>query len=105
MGCVLGHIAPVWRGFRGGSGVPPAVTLAVVHVPLLVAVGAAVFLVARAAGVSARRALLAALPVVVADEWLAWTADLQAGWGLTHGLWTAALTVALGARNLRLRPA
>ena len=109
MGCVLGHIAPVWRGFRGGSGVPPALALAVVHVPLLVAVGAAAFLLARLAGLTARQGLLVALPTVVAYEYLAWTADWQAGWGLTHGpelgLWTAAVAVALGARNLRPAPA
>lgn len=105
MGAVLGHMAPIWRGFRGGSGVPPAVVLLAAYAPLVLLVGIAVFCLARMTGAGPRVALLVALPAAVTYEYLAWIGDWQAGWGLTNGpelgLWVAALAVALGARNAR----
>jgi glycerol-3-phosphate acyltransferase PlsY len=101
---VAGHVAPVWTGFRGGSGIPPALALGVVYVPLLTLVAAGAFLVAY--GVTRRPlpSLLRALPVVVTVAYLTWLADLQAGWGVTNGpevtLWTTAVSATLFARNL-----
>jgi glycerol-3-phosphate acyltransferase PlsY len=101
---VAGHVAPVWTGFRGGSGLPPAIALAVVYIPLLALVTASAFLVAY--GVTRRPlpSFLAALPVTVAIAYLTWLADLQAGWGVTNGpevtLWTTAVAAAIFARNL-----
>jgi glycerol-3-phosphate acyltransferase PlsY len=107
MGAVLGHMAPVFRSFRdGGSGIAPAVALAAAHTPLVLVVGLAVYLLARTIGAGDRTAVLAALPAAVTYEYLAWTADWQAGWGLTNGpevaLWVAALAVALAARNAQV---
>lgn len=107
MGAVLGNMAPVFNAFRGGTGVAPAAALAGAYAPLVLLVAVAAFLLGRLAGLGARHALLAALPVAVTYEYLAWTADWQAGWGLTNGpelgLWVAALAVALGARNAQAR--
>ncbi len=104
MAAVAGHAAPVWTRFRGGSGLPPAVVLSVVYVPLVALVGAAAFLLAYGVHRRPLSALCAALPVMVAFEYVAWLADLQAGWGVTNGpevaLWTTALTATLAARNL-----
>ena len=105
MAAVLGHAAPVWTGFRGGSGVPPALALTAAYTPVVLLAGVGAFLVVH--GVSRRpgTALLAALPTMVVFAYVAWLADLQAGWGVTNGpevtLWTSALAVTLLARNLR----
>lgn len=102
---VVGHLAPPWSAFRGGSGMPPAVALFFVHAPLSFAVGAGTFLAAYALSRRPAASFLAALPVVLSFTYLAWIADLQGGWGVTNGpeltLWVAALTAALFARNLR----
>lgn len=105
MAAVLGHVAPVWNDFRGGSGLPPALALTAVYTPLVLLLGVATFLVVH--GITRRpvKALLAALPAMVVFAYLAWLADLQAGWGVTNGpevtLWTSALAVTLFARHLR----
>jgi glycerol-3-phosphate acyltransferase PlsY len=108
-GAVVGHAASVWTGFRGGTGIPPAVALVAVYTPLLFIVGAAVFLLTYAAVRSPRPAFLAVLPAVLTFEYLAWIFDIQAGWGVTNGpevaLWTAVLAGVLAARNLRPAPA
>jgi hypothetical protein len=75
-----------------------------VYVPLVALVGAAAFLVAYGVHRRPVTALCAALPVMVAFEYVAWLADLQAGWGVTNGpevaLWTTALATTLAVRNL-----
>ncbi len=104
MAAVAGHAAPVWTHFRGGSGLPPAIALVVVYIPLVALATAGAFLVAYGARRRPVAALCAALPVMVAFEYVAWLADLQAGWGVTNGpevaLWTTALAGTLAARNL-----
>lgn len=108
MAAVVGHAGPVWTGFRGGNGVPPAVALAATYLPGVLVATAGAFLVSFAVTRQLRVSLLVALPVMVALEYLAWLADLQAGWGVTNGpeatLWTAALATTLFARNLRGDP-
>lgn len=107
-GAVVGHAASVWTSFRGGSGVPPAVAITAAYLPLLFVAGAAVFLLSYALSRSPRLSLLVTLPAVVAIEYVAWIADLQAGWGITNGpevaLWTAVVAGVLAARNLRTAP-
>ncbi|MDP8986998.1 MAG: glycerol-3-phosphate acyltransferase [Actinomycetota bacterium] len=105
MAAVVGHSAPVWTGFRGGSGLPPALALGVAYVPMLLVVAAGAFLAVFGATRSHRTALLASLPVVVVAAYVTWLADLQAGWGVTNGpevtLWATVVATALFARNLR----
>lgn len=108
MAAVIGNIAPVWAGFRGATGLAPAVALVLAHAPVVFVAGAATSLAAYALTRSPRRALLVTLPVVVSVEYLAWIVDLQTAWGVTNGpeltLWTAVLAGALAARNLRAPP-
>ena len=105
LAAVAGHMAPVWTAFRGGSGLPPAIALAAAYTPILMIVGVAVGLVVYGATRRPVTALLAALPAMVAYAYLAWLADIQAGWGVTNGpettLWTLVLAAAVFARNLR----
>jgi acyl phosphate:glycerol-3-phosphate acyltransferase len=102
---VVGHLAPVWGAFRGGTGVPPALALALVYVPTVFAVGAGTFLAVYLLRQSPQLALLAALPATVVFSYLAWLGDVQGGWGVTNGpestLWVAVVAAALFARNLR----
>lgn len=104
-GAVVGSVAPVWDGFRGGTGVAPAAALAVLYAP--VAFVAAVIAAVVAGG--RRRALGAALVAAVVGVWLAWVTDTQLDWGVTNGpelgLWTVAIAGVLAARNLGRRNA
>lgn len=106
---VVGHVAPLWSGFRGGNGLPPAVALLAVYAPLVLLASTGAVLVTFGLTRQHRPALAAALATMVVFEYLAWLGDLQAGWGVTNGpevtLWTAALAGILAARNLRAAPA
>ncbi len=105
MAAVVGHAGPVWNSFWGGSGVPPALALAAAYLPGALVVTTAAYLVTFGVTRQFRTSLLVALPVMVGSEYLAWLADLQAGWGIINGpeatLWTAALAATLFARNQR----
>ena len=105
MAAVVGHVAPAWTGFRGGTGLPPAIALLVVYTPLVLLAGAGTFLVAYGVRRRPRSSVLLSLPVMVVFAYVAWLADLQAGWGVINGpevtLWTTALAGILFARNLR----
>jgi acyl phosphate:glycerol-3-phosphate acyltransferase len=100
---VVGHLAPVWRRFRGGDGVAPAVALAFAYAPVVFAVTAGAFLAATAVTGRPRLALLTCLPPAVTFAYVAWIADLPAGWGVTHGpelsLWVAVVAGVLAAGN------
>ena len=105
MGAVVGNVAPVWSAFRGATGVAPAVALLGAYAPVVFIACVAAFLLAYLATRSPRKALLAALPVAVSVEYLAWIADIQTAWGVTNGpeltLWVAVLAGALAVRNHR----
>lgn len=105
LGASVGHAAPVWSGFRGGSGVPAAVALVVAYVPLVFVASVATFLVAFASTRRLRSSFLVALPVAVTAEYTLWLADQQAGWGVTNGpelaLWVTVLAGVLFAGNVR----
>jgi acyl phosphate:glycerol-3-phosphate acyltransferase len=104
---VVGHLAPVWRGFRGGDGVAPAGVLVFAHAPVVFSVAAGAFLATTAATGRPRLALLACLPPAVSFAYGAWLLDLPAGWGVTHGpeltLWVVVVAAALFAGNWRRR--
>ena len=105
MAAVVGHAAPVWTGFRGGSGLPPAIALAAAYVPVVLVVAAGAALVVYGLTRRPQAALLIALPVMVTYAYVAWLADIQAGWGITNGpettLWTTLLAATIFARNVR----
>ena len=105
MAAVVGHAAPVWTGFRGGSGLPPAIALSAVYIPVVLVVAAGAALVAYGLTRRPQAALLIALPVMVTYAYVAWLADIQAGWGITNGpettLWTTLLAATIFARNVR----
>jgi glycerol-3-phosphate acyltransferase PlsY len=100
---VLGCCAPVFSGFKGSGGIAAAVAIAAVHAPAVLLSGVGAFAVGMAIfrGRS-HEALAVALAAPPAYEWVAWAADLQNGWGVTHGpelaLWTAAVSSILLAR-------
>ncbi len=104
MGAVVGNVAPVWSGFRGASGVPPALALLVAYAPVVFVAGVAACLLGWAATRSTRLGLLVSLPVAVSATYIAWIADIQTSWGVTNGpeltLWVAVLAGVLAARNL-----
>ncbi len=105
MGAVVGNVAPVWSGFRGATGVSPALALLVAYAPVVFIAGTTACLLGWVVTRSTRLGLLASLPVAVSATYLAWIADIQSSWGVTNGpeltLWVAVLAGVLAARNLR----
>ena len=105
LAAVVGHLAPVWLGFRGDHGQAPGLALAVVYAPIGFVAGVVAFFVARA--VIGSRRLMAAVAVGLATFvgwcWLAWILDLQVAWGVPAGpeatLWAAVLAGVLAART------
>lgn len=100
---VLGHVAPVWLRFRGGTGVPPAMLLAFVYLPLVFGGAVVGFFVGLFLTKNRRLAIVVALPVALTTEWLAWVFDLPDGWGMRSGpeacLWVFVTGLVLIARN------
>jgi glycerol-3-phosphate acyltransferase PlsY len=101
---VYGHSWPVWNGFRGGSGLPAALIVAFVYLPILLiaACGAwfAGMLVSKRKDVPTRAALVAA-PVAA---WIGWAFEVDDLWGLTFGAETTLATVvAVGLILARMR--
>ena len=100
---VLGAAAPITTMFRGSSGLAAGGAVAALFAPavLLAALGATVVgsVVFRGRYRDAAAVGLCAAP---AYAWVAWAADLQGLWGVTHGpelaLWTAAVSSILIAR-------
>ncbi|MGK2928629.1 MAG: hypothetical protein ACSLFO_03535 [Acidimicrobiales bacterium] len=109
LGVVVGMCAPVFRRFRGVSGVAPAAALLAVHFPwfLFASLGAAGggFAVAR----STRVAHVTAIAVLLPTAWLGWVLEWLPAWGLPAGpeatVWTLALTMVLGSRWWHDQPA
>ena len=105
LAAVVGHLAPVWLGFRGDHGQAPGLALAVVYAPIGFVAGVAAFFVARA--VLGADRLVAAVAVSLAAFvgwcWLAWIGDVQVAWGVPAGpeatLWAAVLAGVLAVRT------
>lgn len=99
---VAGLCAPVFRTFRGGTGLSAAAALLGIHFPwfLFGCAGAAV--VAFALARSVRVAYVAAISVLLPAAWLGWVLEWQPGWGLPPGpeatVWAMVLTMVLGVR-------
>lgn len=105
---VTGFCAPVFRRFRGGSGLAAAAALLAAHFPwfLFASVGAggATFAAAR----SSRLARGAAIAALLPTAWLGWVLEWLPAWGLPAGpeatVWTMVLSIVLGTRWWHDRP-
>ncbi|MEM9038099.1 MAG: glycerol-3-phosphate acyltransferase [Actinomycetota bacterium] len=100
---VLGHIAPVWTRFRGGTGIPPVIGLTFVYLPTVFASGVFGFFAGLAITRNRRLAIVVAVPVALIFEWFAWVFDWNPGWGLRSGaeptMWVLMTGLLLIARN------
>jgi glycerol-3-phosphate acyltransferase PlsY len=109
LAAVVGHVAPAWSSFRGGTGAVPAAALLFAYAPTVFGVAVGVFLVTMGVTARPRLAVPAAAAAAVTYEYLAWVADLPHGWGVTNGpelaLWTAGLAGVVLAGTLRRPPA
>ncbi len=106
LAALVGHLAPVWLGFRGDQGQAPGLALVVVYAPIGFVLGVIVFFLARSLLGSGRlvAAILGALGAFVGWCWLAWIFDIQVAWGVPAGpelsLWATVLAAVLAARTL-----
>lgn len=102
MAVVAGMCAPVFRHFRGSSGLAPAAALLAVHFPwfLFASLGAALAGFALVRSLAAAR--LAAIAVLLPTAWLGWVLEWLPAWGLPAGpeatVWAMVLTGVLGTR-------
>lgn len=105
LAALVGHLAPVWFGFRGDHGQAPGLALTVVYAPIGFVVGVATFFLVRLAVGSHRLvvAVLVSLAAFVAWCWIAWIGDVQLAWGVPAGpeatLWAAVLAGVLAVRT------
>lgn len=106
MAALVGHLAPVWLGFRGDQGQAPGLALAIVYTPIGFVVGVLTFFIVRLAVGSRRLAItvLAGLAAFVGWCWVAWIGDVQLAWGVPAGpestLWATVLAGVLAARTI-----
>ena len=101
---VLGHVAPVWTRFRGGTGIPPVIALTLVFAPFVFATGVAAFLAAIWFTRNRRPALLVSFAASLTYSWVAWVFTFSRGWGVNFGpeltLWVAIVMAMLTPRLL-----
>lgn len=106
LAALVGHLAPVWLGFRGDQGQAPGLALVVVYAPIAFVVGVATFFLARVLLGPARLAVavLVSLTAFVGWCWVAWIGDVQVAWGVPAGpevtLWAVVLAGVLAARTV-----
>lgn len=99
---VAGLCAPVFRRFRGGTGLAATAALLAIHFPWSLVgsalVALATFAVARSERITHAAAIGALLPVA----WLGWVLEWEPGWGLPPGpeatVWAMVLAMVLGVR-------
>ena len=104
---LVGAVAPIWTGFRGGiTGLGPAAALFAAYLPLLGAAGLLVGAFVAAGSGAWRWGLAAGLASVLVVAYVAWIADAQPSVGVTVGpesaLWAAVVCGVLFARSARL---
>jgi glycerol-3-phosphate acyltransferase PlsY len=104
LAAAVGHLCPVYLGFRTGQGQAPALGLAIGYVPYGFSVAVAAFFIGLLVTRDVRRAVVVSLPAFAAYAWVAWIYDLPHSWGAPSGpelaLWAAVLAGAVGARTL-----
>lgn len=105
LAAVVGHMAPLWSRFDGGSGLPPAMAICLVYAPTVFSAAVGGFFIGLWALRTPRDALPVALGAAVTFSWLSWIFMWRPGWGISTGpelsLMTALIAVALFARWLR----
>ena len=105
LAALVGHLAPVWLGFRGDQGQAPGLALAVVYAPVGFVVGVVAFFAVRLALGSSRltTAVFVGLAAFVGWCWIAWVGDVQVAWGVPGGpeatLWASVLAGILAVRT------
>ncbi len=99
---VAGICAPVFRRFRGGTGLAASAALLGIHFPWFLFGCAGAALAAFAVARSVRVAYAVAIGVLLPAAWLGWVLEWQPGWGLAPGpeatVWAMVLTMVLGVR-------
>lgn len=101
LAAAVGLIAPVWLGFRGSSGLAPAVALLATFSPVGLFGACAGYGIGLGVTRSGIGATGAGAVFLVGTAWVAWVFDLHALWGVPNGpetcLWSAALGAAVFA--------
>lgn len=99
---VAGLCAPVFRRFRGGSGLVATAALLLIHYPWSLFAAAALALGAFAFARSPRIAHAVAVGTLLPFAWLGWVLEWEPAWGLPPGpeasVWAMVLTGVLGVR-------
>lgn len=106
LAAVVGGVAPVWLGLRGGRGLAPAAALLAVYTPG----GLVAALAGFGVGLGTTRSLIwasaGAGTALVTEAWVAWIFDWSSAWGVPNGpelcLWAAALAVTVAAAGGRV---
>ena len=105
LAALVGHLAPVWLGFRGDQGQAPGLALAIVYAPIAFVAGVAVFFAVLAVVGRDRlaHAVFGGLAGFLWWCWVAWIQDVQLAWGVPAGpevtLWAAVLAGVLAVRT------
>ena len=99
---VTGLCAPLFRRFRGGSGLAATAALLLIHFPWSLFAAGALGLGAFAAFRSDRISVAVAIGTLLPVSWLGWVLEWEPGWGLPPGpeasVWAMVLTGVLGVR-------
>jgi hypothetical protein len=101
---VLGHAAPVWNGFKGGTGVATAGIVAFILMPVVLIASLAAWFAAMLVTKRSQVPLRAALGVAVLTAWVWWIFGFGDAWGVPLGAEAmVAVVVAVGIVLARMR--
>lgn len=99
---VTGLCAPVFRRFRGGTGLAATAALLLIHFPWSLFGAAGLAFLAFGLSRSARVTHLVAIATLLPSAWLGWVLEWEPDWGLTPGpeasVWAMTLSMVLGVR-------
>lgn len=82
---IAGHVAPMWNGFRGGSGLAPAVIVAFAYLPLVLLGALAGWFTGMVVSKRSTVPVRAGLAAAVAVAWFGWIFELGDLWGAGLG--------------------
>jgi glycerol-3-phosphate acyltransferase PlsY len=95
---VLGTVAPIWNGFRGGPALAPAATVAFVYLPFVLLAGIAGWSAGMLVSKRSHVPVHAGLATAVLTAWAGWIFSFGDAWGVALGgqaLLATAVTVAV----------